>query len=154
MAATALPRFMDVTTEAHASVVNGVHSGLQSGAALYHATWVAEGQPTASSAITDYGSLRTTPEGYPYGTVDNSATVDDVVNNVDCSAIFTNVLQVGAPSITTGVATFTNDFATQVTGDDCIYYYTAEYSTTGDTVQTLTFDTETGAVTAATAALP
>ena len=45
MAATALPRFMDVTDEAHDSVVQGVYGGLQSGISLYHAQWVAEGQP-------------------------------------------------------------------------------------------------------------
>ena len=45
MAATALPRFMDVTERAHSSVVDGVLGSMQTGTALYHAQWIAEGQP-------------------------------------------------------------------------------------------------------------
>ncbi len=159
MAATALPRFMDVTDEAHNSVVEGVYGGLQSGMSLYHAQWVAEGQPDPSTQLTDFGSLRTTPEGYPYGTVDNSATADDVVNDADCAAIFTNVLQAGAPSIAAvanlaGVVGSTTDFTTHENSDDCLYYYTAETSSAGATVATLSYDSETGQITQATAALP
>lgn len=159
MAATALPRFMDVTDEAHNSVVEGVYGGLQSSVSLYHAQWVAEGQPDASVQLTDFGSLRTTPEGYPYGLVDNSGTDDDVVNDVDCAAVFTNVLQAGSPSITSvanvaGVVDETSDFATHENSDDCLFYYTAETSASGSTIPTLSYDSETGQVTQATATLP
>lgn len=159
LAATALPRFMDVTDEAHDSVVTGVSGGLQTGMSLYHAQWVAEGQPAASVQMTDFGSLRTTPEGYPYGTVDNSGTVDDVVNDADCSAIFTNVLQSGAPSISAvadaaGVVGAATDFAAHEDSDDCLYYYTAASSATGAVVPTLSYDSETGQVTQSTATLP
>ncbi len=159
MAATALPRFMDVTDEAHDSVVQGVYGGLQSGISLYHAQWVAEGQPDEGTQIVDFGNLRTNAEGYPYGTVDNSATDDDVVNDADCVAVFDNVLQAGAPSIeavadVNAVDTSTSDFATFASGDDCTYYYTAETATAGATVATFVYDTETGQVTQATAAIP
>ncbi len=159
MAATALPRFMDVTDEAHDSVVSGVLGGMQSGMALYRAQWIAEGQPAASTAITEFGGLRVTPEGYPYGTVDNSATDDDVVNDADCAAVFSNILQAGAPSITAvanaaAVAGTGTDFATHENSDDCLYYYLAEGNTSGDTVDTLSYDSETGIVTQSTAALP
>lgn len=160
MAATALPRFMDVSTEAHASVVDGVQGGLQSGMALYRAEWIAEGQADASTADPDWGGLRVTAGGYPYGLVDNSVTRDDIVNTADCSAIFSNVLQAGAPSIT-AVAAVANvvdvgtDFATHVNNtDDCLYYYTAETSSSGSTVPTLAYDSETGQISLSTAALP
>ena len=160
MAATALPRFMDVSDEAHASVVDGVQGGLQSGMSLYRAEWVAEGQADPSTADADWGGLRVTAGGYPYGTVDNSATRHDVVNTVDCSAVFSNVLQAGAPSIT-AVAAAANvvgvgtDFATHVNDtDDCLFYYTAETSASGQTIPTLAYDSETGQITQATAALP
>jgi len=159
LAATALPRFMDVTDEAHDSVVTGVYGGLQTGMSLYHAQWVAEGQPVGSSPLTDFGSLRTTPEGYPYGTVDNSGTDDDVVNDADCAAVFTNVLQAGSPSISSvadaaGVVGATTDFATHENTDDCLYYYTAASSASAAVVATLSYDTETGGITQATATLP
>lgn len=159
LAATALPRFMDVTDEAHDSVVLGVYGGMQTGMSLYHAQWVAEGQPAASVQLADFGNLRTTPEGYPYGTVDNSATDDDVVNDADCSAIFTNVLQSGAPSISAvanaaGVAGAATDFTTHENSDDCLFYYTAANSAVGAVVATLSYDSETGQITQATATLP
>jgi hypothetical protein len=157
MAATALPRFMDVTEEAHASVVNGVRGGLQSGTALYHAQWIAEGQPVQSTAISDFGSLLTTAEGYPYGTGSN--TSHDIEDQGDCSAVFSNVLQAGAPGITAvanlvAVVDETNDFTTHHSGDDCIFYYTSEKSAAGDAIPTLTYDSETGTVTAGTQLLP
>lgn len=157
MAATALPRFMNVTSEAHSSVVSGVFGGLQSGSSLYHAQWVAEGQPAATTALTDFGSLRTTPEGYAYGTADNSAATntDDVNADADCTAIFSNLLQAGAPSISAGTSSYTADFAAAVANtDDCIFYYTGESKTAGTTVATLSYDSETGQVVQATAALP
>jgi MSHA pilin protein MshB len=159
MAATALPRFMDVTDEAHASVVQGVNSGLQSGMALYHGQWVAEGQPVESVAITAYGSLRTNAEGYPYGTTDQTANGHDAFVSADCSAVFSNILQAGAPSIGSvaalaAVVDQTNDFTTHISGDDCIYYYTAAGSLTATTIPTLSYDTETGTVTAGTQLLP
>ena len=153
MAATALPRFMNVTSEAHSSVVSGVFGGLQSGSSLYHAQWVAEGQPAASTALTDFGSLRTTPEGYAYGTANNAG--NDVDADADCSAIFSNLLQAGAPGVSAGTSSYTTDFAAAVANtDDCIFYYTGESKTAGTTVAALSYDSETGQVVQATAALP
>jgi len=159
LAATALPRFMDVTDEAHDSVVAGVYGGMQTGMSLYHAQWIAEGQPAASVQIAEFGDLRTTPEGYPYGLVDNSGTADDVVNDADCGAVFTNVLQTGAPSISVvadeaAVVDVTTDFATHEDSDDCLYYYTAASSANNAVVPTLSYDTETGGITQATVTLP
>ena len=149
MAATALPRFMDVTERAHSSVVDGVLGSMQTGTALYHAQWIAEGQPPQSTAITEFGSLLTTPEGYPYGTASN--TSHDIEDQGDCSVIFSNILQAGAPTITAvanlaAVVGVQTDFATHNSGDDCLYYYTGESSSSGATVQTLSYDSETGAV--------
>ena len=50
LAATALPRFMNVDTQAHAAVVEGVQGGLQTGVSLYHAQWVAMQQPAPEHA--------------------------------------------------------------------------------------------------------
>ena len=43
LAATALPRFLDVTDEAEAAAVEGVGGGFASGVALAHARWLADG---------------------------------------------------------------------------------------------------------------
>ncbi|MFN3236779.1 MAG: type II secretion system protein [Pseudomonadales bacterium] len=159
MAATALPRFMDVTDEAHDSVVSGVLGGMQSGITLYRAQWVAEGQPGADSVITEFNSLRVNASGYPYGLADNSGSGSNVANDADCSAVFSNILQAGAPSITAvadvdAVATTGTDFATHTSGTNCVYYYLAEGNAVGDTVDTLTYNSTTGAITQATLVLP
>ena len=44
LAATALPRFLDVTEEAHDAVVDGTASALQTGMALYRAQWIGQQQ--------------------------------------------------------------------------------------------------------------
>ena len=159
MAATALPRFMDVTDEAHASVVSGVQGGMLSGMALYRAQWVAEGEPAADTAITDFGSLRVNSSGYPYGTVDNSGGTSTVTNVADCVAVFQNVLQSGAPSVTgvanaAGVVGNATDFAAVVSAPNCVYYYTSKLSGSGDTVPTLTYTSTSGDVAQSTAVLP
>jgi len=159
MAATALPRFMDVTDEAHTSVVSGVQGGLLSGMALYRAQWIAQGEPAADTAITEYGSLRVNASGYPYGTADNSAGTRTVTNVADCVAVFQNVLQTGAPSVTgqanaAAVVGNTTDFATVVAAPNCVYYYTAKLSASGDTIPTLTYTSTTGDVALSTATLP
>lgn len=159
LAATALPRFMDVDTEAHAAVVNSVQGSLQTGVSMYRAQWMAEGQPAANTQIAEFGDLRVNAAGFPYGTADNSAGTSTVTNVADCSAIWSNVLQVGAPSISTaanaaGVVGSATDFTTVVAAPNCTYYYTAQSSASGDTIPTLTYASATGAITQATAALP
>ena len=47
LAATALPRLTNVDVDAHVAAFKGVKSGFQTGVALYHAQWVADGQASA-----------------------------------------------------------------------------------------------------------
>ncbi|MEX2333186.1 MAG: type II secretion system protein, partial [Pseudohongiella sp.] len=68
LAATALPRFLDVTEEAHDAVVDGTASALQTGMALYRAQWVAQQQAAPGSQLDGgavYGGLRVASSGYP-----------------------------------------------------------------------------------------
>ena len=98
LAATALPRFLDVTDEAHAAAVEGVEGGLSTGVALFRATWVATGQPT-SSAVTDFGAgtLFANTSGYPIG-------LDATIDASTCKEVFDGVLQGGRPLATAGAA--------------------------------------------------
>ena len=50
LAATALPRFIDVTTQAHDSAFDATAGGFVTGTALYRAEWVARGQRAAQTA--------------------------------------------------------------------------------------------------------
>ena len=102
LAATALPRFLDVTTEAHDAVVDGTTSALQTGAALYHAQYIAQGSPAAGTTLAEFGALPTNTAGYPGGgdtdaafTVGTPATAE-----TECIAVYNGLLQAGAAAVT------------------------------------------------------
>jgi len=116
LAATALPRFMDVTDEAHDSVVEGVLGGLNTGVAMFRATWVATGQPTdeAVDYPDDSSSLYANGAGYPIGN-------DDTFAAGDCKQIFDGLLQAGGqPTVYASTAVFQTG-----TTDDETYVETA-----------------------------
>ena len=159
LAATALPRFMDIDEEAHAAAVQGVQGGLQTGVSLFHAQWMATGSPTADTQIPEFNNLRVNAAGFPYGTADRSGGTSNVTDSGDCLAIFTGVLQAGGPSIgsaanAAAVVGQTNDFTAVVLGtDDCSFYYTAQGNASGDVIPLLNYDSATGAITQTTATL-
>ncbi len=93
LTATALPRFMDVTDEAHAAVVNALVGGLVTGNALFRAQWVAEGQPLTS--VVGEFSMFASSAGYPKG-LDQGTTGDPIVAAA-CLNIYDNLLQTGRP---------------------------------------------------------
>ncbi len=157
LAATALPRFLDVDQEAHAAAVEGVTGGLQTGISLYHAQWIAEGTPAADTALPEFSSLRVNANGFPYGTVDNSGGTSDVTTSADCQAVFQGVMQ-GGPSIAAvadaaSVVGRTEDFAAVEIAPDCEYYYTGNGSTATTVVPLLTYDSSTGLISVSTATL-
>lgn len=92
LTATALPRFMDVTDEAHDAVVDGVLAGLSTSSGLFRAQWYGEGQP---ETVAEYG-LEANSIGYAFGTQESTIT------STQCMEIFTTFLQAsGRPTIST-----------------------------------------------------
>lgn len=163
LAATALPRFIDVTDDAHDAVVDGVLGGLSTSVALFRAQWVANGQPVGS-AVTGFGNgvvfsgpNTTAPiisQGYPVGLNNNFEEA------TDCGEIFDNVLQGGHPTIANGAVTGTSavarengvegasagvDFVaipnvTQSTKTGCLYYYVGQFASgSSDNVVSIPF---------------
>ena len=92
LTATALPRFLDVTTEAHDAVVDATIGGFSTGVALYRAQWVAEGQGTA--AVGQFGNLMPSPEGYPVGLTGGAANTEVDLQN-ECEDVLELLLQAG-----------------------------------------------------------
>ncbi|MBV1907216.1 MAG: type II secretion system GspH family protein [Pseudomonadales bacterium] len=159
LAATALPRFMGVTDEAHQAVFEGVTGSFQTGVSLYHAQWIAQGQPVPNTQILNFNNLRVDADGYPYGLVDRSSGTSTVTTSQDCEDIFEGVLQVGAPSVVdvaalSNVVGRTEDFVTVQATPLCAYYYTAETSLSGATVPMVVYNSATGAVITSTQVLP
>lgn len=155
LAATALPRFIDVDQDAHAAAFEGVTGGFQTGIALYHAQWIAGGQDPAGTQIPEFNNLRVTGGGYPYSTT--SQTVDVPTVSQDCEDVFVGVLQ-GGPSVSdaanaAAVTGSTTDYTAVRVAATCVYYYKGQSSVAGSTIPTMTYDTATGIVAADTATL-
>ncbi len=169
LTATALPRFMDVTDEAHEAVVDAVRGGFLTGGALFRAQYVGKGEPLGV-AVPEFGAgvlfADAAGSGYP------ADATDGILNNeVDCLAVYNNVLQSGRPNAVSAafsataatleanvelVATADVDFV--VTGSDaldptagCIMHYVGQFKsgngTTPVSIPRLTYTLATGDVT-------
>lgn len=169
LTATALPRFLDVTDEAHDAVVDATLSGLNTGVTLFRAAYVAQGEPAANTAITGFGAgtLRANATGYPMSVdSDTDGVVDEVA---DCVAIYNALLQDGRPALdSTGVVATAGGLATgDITGGTgafqalnsavdatvCYFAYIGQYTThaiavaASDTVPIISYASTTGSVT-------
>lgn len=145
LTATALPRFMDVSDEAHGAVVDGVRGSMQAGIAMYYAQYTAEGE---DSTDVGYGSgtLDASAAGYPQKTL----TASTAIGGADCEAVYEGIMQVGGrPIMVSSEAVLTGgsaaDIETAIEGaaantdfiaisddaDDpgvCSYYYIGQYT--------------------------
>ncbi|NKC00690.1 MAG: prepilin-type N-terminal cleavage/methylation domain-containing protein [Pseudomonadales bacterium] len=156
LAATALPRFIDVDDDAHAAAFEGVMGGFQTGVALYHAQWVADGQDPAGTAIPEFANLRTNATGFPYSTTANAGNAP--ASSGDCVTVFTGVMQ-GGPSVAS-VAALANlsglnaDYGAFESANICNYYYTGQSNSSGVTIPFFSYAPVTGIVTRSTQAIP
>jgi len=154
LAATALPRFIDLDEEANAAAFSGVLGGFQTGVALYHAQYMADGEPAAGTQIAEFAGLRTNAQGYPYSTT--STTNDVIATNADCTSVFQNLLQAG-PTISNAPVTgaTTSDYTgARESNTSCAYYYTAQDTTSGEDIPMMRYNAFTGVVTRDTYTIP
>ena len=141
LAATALPRLLDVTKDAEDATVDGVAGGFASAVGLVRAQWELEGRPqqnngTNSTFVTINGIQIGVDKdtGYPTGQLDTDSSSEDVqVSLLDCESIFNLIMQ-SAPTISSDwndqpfddYRYYTNLGAGQGSGgnDVCFYYLT------------------------------
>jgi len=149
LAATALPRFMDVSTEAHQSAVDAVEGGLKSGVALVQAKWMAGGKPSAVS-MADGSSIYVNASGW-------ASVGDATIGDDECDDLFTALLQ-NAPSIQATEVANEGAAAAAYTGanpedwyhdhdgsGNCKFWYGASGVTTS--LPTLVYDHAAGSIT-------
>lgn len=106
LAATALPRLLDVTKEAEDATVEGVAGGFATGVGLVRAQWEIEGRPkenfSTSATFVTIDGIRVGVDqdtGYPTGQLDtDNSTQDEQVSLLDCESIFNLIMQ-SAPTI-------------------------------------------------------
>lgn len=156
LAATALPRFIDVEDDAHAAAFEGVMGGFQTGLALYRAQWISDGQVVAGTQIVQFNDLRVMANGYPYSTTAQPGHMPRV--SQDCEDVFVALLG-SAPTASdvaaaADVVGSTTDFTAVRNGANCEYYYSRQSNRSGATIPRFTYFSATGLVTTSSATLP
>lgn len=128
LAATALPRFIDVTADAHRAAVDGVAGGLSTASALIRAEYIGKGGTGTSVA------------SYPGITISSTTGYPAVTNQSGCSSAFDLLLQGGHPTIAAGTSyavaasvtagTHNSGYDFQAVWDngasECYFMYTAD----------------------------
>lgn len=135
LAATALPRFMNVQTQAHQAAVDGAAGGFGSGIAMFRAQWVANGHTAAQANVAGFGdaTVDSNAGGWPVGTGGN-ATIDD---SDACVEVWEGVMQ-NPPTVATAAG---SDYVALAGGQVCTYTYQ------GDAGRSIAYDASDGGIT-------
>ncbi len=119
LAATALPRFADLSSQARISVGEGVAGGMRSAAALAHAQALVDNN--LAGPVSMEGASITLVNGYPDTT--SIVTAANITGDVDCTSIpgtceingdascvitYTNATASGPPVVDTSALTLAN----------------------------------------------
>lgn len=117
LAATALPRFVDLTGDANSAAVQGVGGALVSGVNLSHASWIAKGASALvnSAALEGGVNIGLNDAGWP----ENAGTTggDGTVTAAECIEIWNTILT-SPPTVGTGATT---DYLATVASPTCTY---------------------------------
>lgn len=137
LAATALPRFVDLTGQAHSASVQGVGGSYMSAVNLVHTAWLAGGGTASVNSVTLEGgtTIGVTDTGWPENTAAGGG--DGTVTAAECIELWENML-LSAPTVATTTA---EDYQVTVATPVCTYTLNA---TTG---RSIAYNVSTGAVT-------
>lgn len=126
LAAVALPRFLNVTDDAHQSAVSGAGGALRSAVALVKSQSVVDGVVSGNIDFGGQTGVYVNAAGYPQGNATLSARA--------CVSVWEDILQTGAPTVSTNGSP---DYKVTLATADCVYSYqgsldgsTAYYSIT------------------------
>jgi prepilin-type N-terminal cleavage/methylation domain-containing protein len=138
LAATALPRFVNLADDAHSANVQAMSSSFQSGVNLVHAGWIAQGATANVNAVTveGGGSIGVNDSGWPENATAGGG--DGTATAAECVALWSGLMN-SAPSIsaTAGAA----DWLASVQGTT-----TCRYTYNDATGRYIDYDTATGAI--------
>jgi prepilin-type N-terminal cleavage/methylation domain-containing protein len=137
LAAFALPRFAQLSEQAHRSSINGTSGALSAGVALVKAQWVTNGLTSSTGSVEGFGDFATgagvaaTADGWP-----------DPSQGDGCTVLWGKLLQSNAPTVAPAAgADPSADYWATATGTQCEY----EYQLDGQG-STITYDSADGSV--------
>jgi MSHA pilin protein MshB len=90
LAATAIPRFLNVTDDAEDASVDGVAGGLATAVSFVRAQWEVDGRRNTSVLLDGTSVSLDIRFGYPTGTTNTKA---NTMTNATCQEVFDSVLQ-------------------------------------------------------------
>ena len=137
LAATALPKFANMTNQARTAAANGVAGALGAAVAISHAQWIANG---STGSITLEGTtVNMSTAGYPEYTT--TAGTAGTMTNVKCEQVWNGVLNSPPGVSTAGVCTGTCQFKASAAAAVCTYI-----DQQGSGANDITYNITTGAV--------
>jgi len=139
LAATALPRFIDVTGDAHTAAVSGAAGGLGAAVALGHAQWVAN-QSNEEAAVAGFGDGLMVANAEGWLRNNNVAVVVGTEPVLSCIAVWENAM-LNPPSVSAPAGSGEYTTVDTPAGDVCTYTYAADAS------GVITYDSDNGSVT-------
>lgn len=137
LAATALPKFSNLTTSARTAAARGVAGALGSAVMIARSQWQALGQP--SSINLDGNSVVLSTAGWPAGTTGASI---GAVTNAQCVDIWNNVMQ-NPPGVSATISTCTGTCQYVATGSGLTCTYVDQ---AGAGSNSMTYNISTGVV--------
>ena len=145
LSATALPRFMNVSTQANQAAVSGAGGGFGAGVVLARAQWIANNTNAADVDVANFGdgTVAVNATGWPSDGVgaaagNTIAITNDAAGATICNSIWNGIMQ-NPPTVNT--AALTADYqATTTAVDACRYIYQA------NTTRFIDYNAATGTV--------
>ncbi|BBB31509.1 type II secretion system protein [Neptunomonas japonica] len=137
LAAVALPRFIDVTDDAHRAAVQGSAGGLGAAVVLAKAQAVVDNVAAAGTVSLDGVDVTVNAKRYPVSTTAANVTV----SAANCVNVWGAVLQGSAPTVATTGTGF--DYIVTASGTVCTYTYQKDSVNT----RSIAYDTNNGEVT-------
>lgn len=127
LSATALPKFIDFQTDAHAAVVSATGGALKTGVSFAHTKWYVNGANGAMDNLDIYGTgndlMNINKFGWP-AQVWNTFEDDPQLNNTnDCISVWNAVLESGSPTVKTDL---TADYQVTYSSNACKFIYVKE----------------------------
>jgi prepilin-type N-terminal cleavage/methylation domain-containing protein len=146
LAAVALPRFINVTDDAHNAAVKGAAGGFAAGVALAKAKAVVENAGSGAGVQLDgAASVSINSSGYPIGA---SGAGNSIGGAGDCVDVWDNVLQGSRPTASTAAATPGNGVDYQagaVDSETCTFTYRQDAPSGANRL--ITYEADSGNVT-------
>ncbi|WP_415904693.1 type II secretion system protein [Neptuniibacter sp. QD48_55] len=142
LAAVALPRFINVTDDAHNAAVKGAAGGFAAGVALAKAKAVVENAASGANVSLDGDAVVSVNGfGYPTGASGAGATIDSAT---ECVAVWDNVLQGSRPTASSATANGVDYVAAATDTETCTFTYRVDAPSGANRL--ITYEADSGSV--------